>query len=707
MDCGSKILTIQSNIKFNNESGFPLSIYINDKSYGMIDNTESIGIKLKNNHNNLFVSRDEKRNRKAKKLKVTIPNNYHSKESVCNLYNMREKIQYVQCKSLTKNINTVYLVCSVTSELIIENPQNSANNKKQINKKSNTHKSPLTKRKGKKLKRLNEKGKKIIQSDENRQVKKNKTLNKLSIMKTRHQLKRIQSKQAKILNKVKDEEERQTRRERRAVTKKQDIKNIKRAIVSQINFSQNYSEKNYQRFWNIKILDPLIIENLLPKDLEINFYQRNRKSRDNLQSIYYRIASGESRTTHEIPTKTLMEIYISVKVSGFRQTRKFNITNEATLTNNSKYLPITIEDGYSKRIQIQIQNLYLSTGQRKIRFFSRIWLINKTGLPLQYNSEKKTQTIISQVSQYTFNSNDFPTNKDNLKTKIKKYESPVLYSKYKMYFKIPGYDWSEEIDFKKVDTFDRVQISSNRRGIVQLGMEIKNAPSIFHRSLMVTFTPRYFFINKLKNNIEYQWRRSFDDDEYDNDNNYNMDDKGIVLSNKEIPIYRKPRKYDMNLIRIRIQGYYWSHVISIESLDFETIKLYNVKKQTQIIHLNLTTKIDGTTIYIYFEEKNINSPQYLLSNKTNYQFKIWQKGGGRYEILKKNSEQKYYWESPHLKKVLVYHNKLGKVTKEIDFSQDKKLKMEKNSSSNSSSSSTNSLSSSSSSSISFFFSSFK
>ncbi|KAJ5075788.1 vacuolar protein sorting-associated protein vps13 [Anaeramoeba ignava] len=318
-----------------------------------------------------------------------------------------------------------------------------------------------------------------------------------------------------------------------------------------------------------------------------------------------------------------------------KERRSEIISLDLSKIQNEKFIEIHFTD---KKSNLFIQmNQEPETQTRRITIFSKYWLINRTELPLFFESKNKTDPFEVQISENKIIS---------------------LFHSDKMIMRIGSSSSKLATQLIPIDSLGidkEIQIEDPEEKVTYFfGLSIQPSPL----TKLVSISPRFVFMNNLprklffvesgiqaketpfsvesgitKSKIKWgnqvtNFRTSFENQEQKQTNQ-----KRVVLL--------------LDHFSNRANTWLWSCEISNRNLGNFFFKLSS-ENTTRFEIIELLVKKQQSTILISFSPTDPKSPPYYIVNNTNFTFKMRQKNSKIEEIIPPSFSTRYAWQDINL-----------------------------------------------------------
>lgn len=377
------------------------------------------------------------------------------------------------------------------------------------------------------------------------------------------------------------------------------------------------SEKNINLTIKIKLIPPLCIENVLSSPLKIQLFKvLNNKP---VQLCSLNILAGEREFIHYINLQS--DIWLRPVLIGEWKANStgliYSVTKDLSLletTFRNEYIPnmkqLLIQGEYSFDRKIAFQHISL---------YCPYWIVNHTKKFIEV--KVGDEPVAGKLESYEPLIFNYPS-------------SNVLFSNT-INLKIGNMFQSDKFSIDTPGTNGNLKVT-NGSAKYELGVNVEMGKGQFHRTKVVTLTPRYMLVNRTKNNIYFR--------------EFGTDHEILVQSNESEPYYGISSKHsDFPIISARTETSNWTGALKIDSNRSFNPMLWNSTNQT---HEFASIQIfqQKSIIYIIFEL--MDTPPYIINNQSKFVLHIAQKGTSTWSILEKNDSIPFSWTEQNKSHIL-------------------------------------------------------
>jgi len=293
------------------------------------------------------------------------------------------------------------------------------------------------------------------------------------------------------------------------------------------------------------------------------------------------------------------------------------------------------------------------TGRRKIKIYALYWIINDSGLKLEYATSKDSQAL------KLYNNDD-----DNIIYETSdqrkwyhdtflKNEAPCKYYYYgekKLYLKLDDSSWSKQVT---LGTRDEGVVSiedqkTRRRYIFHIKYE--PAPAKFWRTTVINIAPAYWVYNKSKHDIFVE--------QFGSTNTYQK-----IKKNMLIPYHFPDYKKDNELVFSVGEKSVYSNPVSVNIVGRFPLKIQKVNSHEYFFFTLVIKKETGSATEIVIED-DVEESYYKICNNTKYDVVIRENKSELTSIVKSRKSVPFSFSCPQETKKHIYLKFLGDKVKE-------------------------------------------
>lgn len=350
----------------------------------------------------------------------------------------------------------------------------------------------------------------------------------------------------------------------------------------------------------IHIAPPLIIENLLPHDIEFYVYQKDEHGVSNV------LKKGEKMPLHLININKNVVMKIKALNSKYEISQPAIVHSVTSIADTDSEITLkSLEDG--QRLNLMFR--YVQDGKNgfKVSIYTPYLIVNRTGKTLKVS--EKMNTLISKPGladtvpipdMFSFNNNsNLSIFKGNLE-------------KNRVSFKIENSNVSNSFSVDKVGQSFEVSMDSNSDNgdkEFNIGVHISDGRGIYSLTKVIHVAPRFIVKNTLKKSIFVS--------------SMGIEDALEILPGKAYPVYDMPKIEDKQLVLgFKSDEQHMSAPFSITQLGENFIR---VKKLNSDTHDLLRVAIDSEDASLYIlvlDAKNLWP--YSIRNFSKYEFFFYQ-----------------------------------------------------------------------------------
>eukprot|EP00743_Colponemidia_sp_Colp-15_P008438 GILK01009172.1.p1 GENE.GILK01009172.1~~GILK01009172.1.p1 ORF type:complete len:1282 (+),score=242.95 GILK01009172.1:355-3846(+) len=187
-----------------------------------------------------------------------------------------------------------------------------------------------------------------------------------------------------------------------------------------------------------------------------------------------------------------------------------------------------------------------------------------------------------------------------------------------------------------VSMLGKTSISKRR---YELGVTINFASGVYHRTKVVTFSPRFVLLNQCPYSIIAA--------QLDTDRTY-------ILHCQEFTAFHWQDDKNKPLLTIKFAevGWEWSGGFRIDEMGDFAVKLNN-RELNNVYLARIAVTLEDATVFVRLMEEARDYPPYRIENLTAHPLKFKQKGVTSWEVLNTNQSCAYTWDEPAGQKILM------------------------------------------------------
>lgn len=374
----------------------------------------------------------------------------------------------------------------------------------------------------------------------------------------------------------------------------------------------------------IIISPPLVIENLLPFDMNYRVFSRREDSKK--ESF---LKKGETVLIHSVSLDEFLLLSVRPHVDG-NPMSKPSIVNTPTRTSlePEEILPLTFESG--QRLNLRVKYHKQEDGRsRTLKIYSPYIILNGTGKDLYIEEENfnvvqsrvllEEDSIYSQPLMFSFMDN---SNKNRVRIKFMHTEKSVRLS----------LDAIGQV-------FDVTLNVTNKSQECNLGVSITEGDGPYHLSKMIYITPRYMIKNDLNFTI--------------NVSELGSPDVIDIEPNKTIPLYNLQNNSNKQLM-IKALGNTseWSAPFYIKDVGLTYVRL--LREAGTHILLKLEITLQDATLFISIKN-GMNLWPYSIRNFSDNEFIFYQRDFRIIDEQYNKSQEEDPYESPEIEYKPIYY----------------------------------------------------
>ena len=364
----------------------------------------------------------------------------------------------------------------------------------------------------------------------------------------------------------------------------------------------------------IILYPPIQIENLLATSVR---YAIKRKE-DDFPLVSNTIGRGEILQFFRLPYK---QAEISFTIDNFQSTKFECLDYSGTIE-------FKLIDKNNRELVLYMDNINEDITSTSV-LYSKYWMINKTGLPLQYmrktigphNHHDYAPGQIIENEKIDLSNDPSKWYNDNNQEKFSK---PTMYS-YRTNdifgnetsVKIANSKWSKSFSLESVGTDGSLQIqdnSSNSKILFQLGVTIELHRGKYHRTKIITFRPRFIIVNRTDRNLYYRQVKT---------------DFGMLISpGKCIPFHWLNKDKPSELCITFSPQHTWSNGFRIDDISEFAIKIKRKGEKANDCSsylLRVEIQVQQATFFVILKPEAVDVPPYRIENETKLDFIYYQR----------------------------------------------------------------------------------
>ncbi|PRP86239.1 vacuolar protein sorting-associated protein 13 family protein, partial [Planoprotostelium fungivorum] len=387
---------------------------------------------------------------------------------------------------------------------------------------------------------------------------------------------------------------------------------------------------------------PLTLSNLTCQDLQFQIAEAGK----NQSTVQGTLSPGTHEPIHfvDISSREMEETngpLIKVSIPGY------DWSNLAPITHHNKNRRLKMFDQNNQALCLECEegeNLAGTASIVRLMIYCKYWMINQTGLVVQYRSalEDPTPSLPSPSEEKFTELSDDPSDWYNERRTSQlshplmfSYSSPHMFES-KTCIRVENSTWSKGITLDSPGMIGYLEISDRRRSnkkedrLYQLGVRIDLAPSQFFRTKIVTISPRFILVNNTQLNLHYRQKGE--------EGNHSLP------PHHEIPWHWTNRDGSREIC-IRLNGSEWSAGFSLDQLDDFAIKIpFGEKSSPYLARVQL--QFERAIFFVVIHPESKEFPPYRIENMTPMSLVVYQRVVGAPERIDPYQAISYTWDEP-------------------------------------------------------------
>lgn len=337
---------------------------------------------------------------------------------------------------------------------------------------------------------------------------------------------------------------------------------------------------------------PVLVENLLPYDLNYRFYDKS--ARKDWSGCF---PKGVLSHVNVVSLKSLLLLSVEPKEAGFGKSEFAIINSPHGSEFKREYtLGLRHDDGQVLKLRIHYPKRKAGRTALKVVIYSPYVIINRTSQNIVIQGNRGQQT--------------FSAGKPHLKP-----ITPTLFSfdsfgdrKNRALVSVGESAWSEPLSFDAIGQSSAAKAQvQGQQAEMNFGINIKEGEGKYNLSKVVTIAPRYVLRNTLNETLHL----------VENGSSKQLEVKPGEL----IPLYNLRRIEKKSLLMKLSQSKTWSSPFAID--DIGQLYLKVAKAEVGQILLKVTIFTENATIFIQIENANNNWP-FSIRNFSDSEFYVYQ-----------------------------------------------------------------------------------
>ncbi|KAG5513316.1 hypothetical protein PMAC_001379 [Pneumocystis sp. 'macacae'] len=349
-------------------------------------------------------------------------------------------------------------------------------------------------------------------------------------------------------------------------------------------------------YMTIKISPLIIIQNLLPYDLNYKIFDKNTKS-----TWGNFLKKKESSFIHTINLSHVLLMGIHIQNTVYKPST-FSVISTPDPDKIRKETKIVVTDKDNLKLYLYLHYYEIPDSGKvfRITIYCPYVILNKTGLDIQIKSKLFLQQAKIAAGQFSIE----PTKK----------AVPYMFSygnhdrKNRALIKIGNSNWSKPQSFEAIGSVSEVVLSSPEQKEIHIGIVVKEGEGKYTLTKIISLTPRFIIKSGLNEDINIKQPKS--------------SSIMTLYSLQKMPLYFMEHASEKQLV-LCFPGINneWSSPFNIQNLGKIHVKLSKYKENQQLIRVEIM--LEEATVFIHlFIEKN-NWP-YSIRNESDIAFTFYQ-----------------------------------------------------------------------------------
>ncbi len=411
-----------------------------------------------------------------------------------------------------------------------------------------------------------------------------------------------------------------------------------------------FSENNIA----IVVQPHVIVENLLPALM----WFKLRDARSHIELVEQCVNRGELVPIF-CTSATMRQLQLSVKIEGYAWSTWATINNTRTPDQS-----LALRDDQQRTLHLALD--YAVSGTRTVSVYSKYWLVNRTGLPIQYRAASVEHVTAG------LRAIDAPNTDPHLDPKLwyrtvdrSALNQLVLYSgldpmqsKNRLNVQVSDSQWSQELNIDTVGWSGAIQVSQATHSYTLVTSIQLATPSKYFRTKVVTFAPRYVLVNHTGHVLYYRQEHT--------EHVYSL------APYEQLPFHPLTTAQGSSCklsVTPRPDEWLWSGYFAVDKLGELSVNIRDSTHQIKKLMRVEVTVAHGTN-FITLRAESVQHPPYRIDNHSPETVLVYQKGHKHMaQQLTPYESQPYAWEQPAMPHVLVIELPRYSFTREIELDQ--------------------------------------
>eukprot|EP01132_Coremiostelium_polycephalum_P004812 gene4812-5998_t len=393
----------------------------------------------------------------------------------------------------------------------------------------------------------------------------------------------------------------------------------------------------------IKIVAPLVIENMLACSIELSFFTEDNKPL--LADNCIKMTSGEKSDIYSINTENAI-VMIKMKIPNFGRSNSFQINRASRNDINNQTIKLQDRNGAS--LLINVHQRPSTPGSITLTLYCKYWITNNTGLNCLF--KVPNSTLAAGQKEIETESVDVYRDPRNWYTLPSTSPPPLMFSPPNFDYtntiitKIDNSQWSNiiKVDSRQEEDINVQKEQYSRELNLQFTSIINTLPQ-YYKTKHITIVPKYVLINNLPFRIYYQQTDSSIFKNY------------YVEPSESLPFHFLERTLAKKISIKLSPEHHWSGSFTVsKSTSFHLrLQLPNTGDSKKDRYKDSNTYLplvqiisDKGTLFIVFNSESKDCPPYRIENLTKYSLILNQNETKENIILTKNNSTRYVWDKP-------------------------------------------------------------
>ncbi|CCJ30884.1 unnamed protein product [Pneumocystis jirovecii] len=340
-------------------------------------------------------------------------------------------------------------------------------------------------------------------------------------------------------------------------------------------------------YMNIKINPLIIIQNLLPYDLNYKIFDKNTKS-----TWGSFLKKKESSFIHTINLSHILLMGIHIQNTVYKPST-FSIISTPNPDKIRKETKIVVTDKDNLKLYLYLHYYEIPDSGKifRIAIYCPYVILNKTGLDVQIKSKLFLQQAKVAAGQFSI---------EHTKKAV-----PYMFSygnhdrKNRALIKIGNSNWSKPQSFEAIGSVSEVVLGSPEQKEIHIGIVVKEGEGKYTLTKIISLTPRFIIKSGLDEDISIKQPKS--------------SNIMTLYSLQKMPLYFMEQASEKQLIL--------SSPFNIQNLGKIHVKLSKYKQNQQLIRVEIM--LEEATVFIHLLLEKNNWP-YSIRNESDVAFTFYQ-----------------------------------------------------------------------------------